>query len=117
MSRYYFTRRAFLDLEEIYRFSVDNWGEHVATSYIDELFSAFQHIAQNPTQGIKRHYRSSPFLMAPAGKHYAIYERFGSDIIIATVIHSKRAIETLIKKLGSILATEILHIREQITNN
>lgn len=114
MAHYYLTRRAFLELEDIFNFSVENWGERVAQTYMCDLFNAFGRIADNPIQGEQRQSRSFPYLMAPAGKHYAVYEPFGIDIIIVTVIHSKRDIETLIKKLGSSLANEAKQVRRQI---
>ncbi len=117
MARYYFTRRAFLDLEDIYQFSIENWGLRIAQTYMEELFKEFQNIADNLEKGKQRQHRSFPFYMAPVEKHFAIYEPQVSNIIIATVIHSKRDIETLIKKLGPELSEEIKQIRQQIEND
>lgn len=42
MAHYYFTRRAFLEIEEIYRFSLEHWGERVANVYMDEYLTHFK---------------------------------------------------------------------------
>ncbi len=73
MAHYYFTRRAFFEIEEIYQYSTEHWGERVAQTYINDLYNAFQNIADNPQLGKQRQYRSSPYYMAPVGKHYAVF--------------------------------------------
>ncbi len=74
-------------------------------------------MADNPEQGKQRRYRSFPYFMSPAGKHFAVYEPLEENIVIATVLHSKRDIETLVKKLGHELAEEIMQTRHQIEKN
>lgn len=114
MARFHLTRRAFLDLEKIYRYSLENWGEHIAQSYMSELYNAFQKSADRPETGLLRQHRSHPYLMLPAGKHYAVYEVLGDDIVIVTIIHSKRDIETIIHKLGTTLADKVRQLKKQL---
>lgn len=114
MADFYLTRRAFIELDDIYRFSIERWGEHVARTYLNDLYEAFQYTADHPSTGKQRRHRSFPYYMAPAGKHFIVYEPYQDDIIIASVIHSKRDIEYLIKKLGPELADEIMQVRKII---
>lgn len=114
MASYFLTRRAFIELEDIYQYSIKHWGERVARTYMKDLYDAFQLAADRPEIGKHRQYRSFPYFMAPAAKHYIVYEPVGGDIIIASVIHSKRDIESLVKKLGSELSDEILLIRKKL---
>lgn len=117
MAHYYFTRQAFLDLEDIHQFSVKHWGERVAQAYMEELYKSFQEIADQPGKGKLRRHRSYPYFMAPAGKHFAVYEPLESGIVIATVIHSKRDIETLVRMWGPELAAEIKQLRQRLSAN
>ena len=71
-------------------------------------------MADHPEKGKLRRHRSFPYLMAPAEKHYAVYEPLESGIVIAAIIYSKRDIETLIKMLGAELAAEIKQTRQRI---
>jgi toxin ParE1/3/4 len=45
---YHYPRRAFLDIEEIRRFSIQNWGERVADEYLDNIEQAFIRLRENP---------------------------------------------------------------------
>ncbi|WP_413207893.1 type II toxin-antitoxin system RelE/ParE family toxin [Rhodospirillum sp. A1_3_36] len=114
MADFYLTRRAYLDLEVIHAYSREHWGDRVASAYMDDLYAAFQRMAEDPSLGTARRHRSHPFLMAPAERHFAVYEQAGTDIIIATVQHMRRDIETLIAGLEADLLVEINRIRQSI---
>jgi plasmid stabilization system protein ParE len=46
------SKEADADLQEIYLYSAENWGETGATEYIENLFHVFELLAQRP--GIAR---------------------------------------------------------------
>lgn len=93
---YQLTRRALLDLHRIYTYSVRFWGQKTADSYIRDIYASFQSIALKPEQGRLRQKRSLPFLMVPAKRHYVVYEVLESKVIVLTVLHQRRDIETVI---------------------
>ena len=114
MAKYVLTKRAALDLREIYNYSADQWGDIRAEKYLSDLYDAFQHMADEPQIGQFRQYRSAPFLMSPSEKHYAIYMKIEGGIAIATILHSKRDIESVISEIGEGLIAEISVIVENL---
>lgn len=116
MSDVYLTRRAAIDIQSIQEYSNNMWGERVAQKYITDLYAALSDAAAHPQRGVLRQHRSSPYLMVPAGKHFAVYEAIQSGIIIATIVHSYQDIETLIEQLTPALAQEVERIRANIGN-
>lgn len=114
MSNFHLTRRAFMDIEDIYETSVKHWGENVARQYIGDLYQSFKQIANNPELGELRKARSEPFFMSPARKHFVIYEKYKKDIIVVTVLHKVRDIESITRELGSSFTEEIRQLRKSL---
>lgn len=107
MPVFYLTRRAHLDLLRIEQFSIEKWGASKTDQYMAELYEAFSHIAENPDIGRIRLERSFPFYMAPAGSHFAIYKVIDQAVIIATVLHGRRNIESILRSMAYKLTKEI----------
>lgn len=51
MAEYIVRPRAQIDLEDIWRYTLDNWGEAQADRYLGELFAAFRELGRDPTSG------------------------------------------------------------------
>ncbi len=113
MPDYLLTRRAILDLENIYNHSSEMWGENVADDYLKTIYNAFDQIAKNPELGQRRKKRSFPFLMVPANKHFIVYDTFSKGIIIITLLHQVRNIEQIIQSLPNSLLNEIKNLKKQ----
>ena len=113
MADYFITRHAALDLQEIYGHSVEKWSESVADDYLATIYRVFAHLAGNPELGKLRQKRSSPFLMYPAGNHFVIYDTFPQGIIILTLLHQVRKIESIIENLGPSFIYEITFLKKQ----
>lgn len=114
MTDYFLTRRAILDLQNIYIRSVENWGEDIADKYIEALYLSFQRIAENPQLGQARLNRSWPFLMVLAKKHYVIYDTFPKGIIIVTLLHQVRNIERILEEFSPSFVPEITALKRQL---
>lgn len=114
MSNFHLTRRAFMDIDDIYETSVMCWGENVAKHYIGDLYQNFKQIANKSELGELRKARSVPFLMSPARKHFVIYEKYKNDIIVVTVLHKVRDIEGIIRKLGPSFKEEIKQLKKRL---
>ena len=108
------TRRAAFDLQDIYGGSVEKWGGSVAGEYIEAVYGVFEQIANNPELGRLRRKRSGPFLMVPAKKHFVIYDTFPKGIIIVTLLHQVRNIESIIEDLGPSFVAEITALKKQL---
>lgn len=117
MRHFYLTRRAFLDIQNIYDFTSEHWGDAQAESYVSTLYEDFQKIAYNIDLGKPRLERSDPFLMYPSGKHYIVYEPYKDGVIIITILHQMRNIETIIQEFGSTFYNEIEALKKQIIQN
>ena len=115
MSKFYLTRRANTELFAIEDYSIKQWGEKRAAQYMNDLYAAFKATSQNPEAGQIRFHISLPFLMTPAEQHFAIYKPFKKGIIIATVLHGRRNIETIIRDMAPALEAEINEIDKSIS--
>lgn len=114
MADFYLTRRAALDLKEIYAYSVEKWGKPIAEQYLQKLYAGLQKAADHPESGQGRKNRSAPFLIIPAEKHFVVYEPFKDGVIIITVLHQVRDIEGIIGNLAPDFLREIKALQRKI---
>ncbi len=110
MANYFLTERAANHLKEIYEYSLENWGEEIATRYMGQVIKRLQKLAANPEEGRNRRKRSTPYLMAPVEKHFAIYKAVDEGIIVVAVLPGMRNIEGIMERIGDALAKEIREI-------
>ena len=104
---FHLTRRAVLDLRNIYERSRREWGEATADSYMADLYAVMSKAAANPDSGLLRQHRTAPFLMLPARQHFVIYDRIPQGIAILTLLHQVRDIEGLIADLSPTFLQEV----------
>ena len=79
---FFLTRRAALDLRNIYDRSQQEWGEVTADDYMADLYSAMMKPAANPNACVLRQHRAAPFLMVPARQHLVVYGVFQKSVAI-----------------------------------
>ena len=108
------TRNAALDLRRIHTRSRREWGEAVADQYLDDLYAAMGIAATNPEMGRLRQCRSAPFLMVPVRQHFVIYDFVPQGIVVLTVQHQVRDIETLIAELTPAFVTEVERLKRKV---
>ena len=107
------TRNAALDLRRIHTRSRREWGEVVADQYLADLYEVMGTAATNPEGGRLRQHRSAPFLMVPARQHFLIYDIVPQGIVVLTVQHQVRDIESLIAELGRNFLAEVERLKRQ----
>jgi toxin ParE1/3/4 len=107
------TRNAALDLRRIYTRSLRDWGDDVADHYIADLYAAMGVAAADPEKGRLRQYRSAPFLMVAAREHFVIYDLVPQGIVVLTVQHQVRNIETLIAELTPSFNAEVERLKRK----
>ena len=107
------TRHAALDLRRIHARSHREWGEDVADQYLADLYAVMGTTAANPERGRSRQYRSAPFLMVPARQHFLIYDLVPQGIVVLTVLHQVRDIESLIADLDQGFHAEVERLKRQ----
>lgn len=110
MPKFFLTRRTNIDLLEIEDYSLRKWGEDQTDAYMDDLYKRFTEIAKKPDIGKLRYNRSFPFYMAPAREHFVIYKSIDAGIIIATILHGRQNIESIVRNMAVTLSHEIQDI-------
>jgi toxin ParE1/3/4 len=107
MADFFLTHRAMRDLLEIEAYSLEAFGAARTRRYMDDLYKVFNNLAENPNLGNLRRHRSEPFLMAPAGQHFVIYQISGQGIMIITLLHARRDIEGILDRLADMPMNEM----------
>jgi toxin ParE1/3/4 len=90
-----------LDLEKIWRYTVDTWGVSQAIHYIEELDAAFQLLADNPLLSRER-IEFQPSVRIHHFKHHLIvYQRQAEkEVAIIRILHESMDIETQLSEDG-----------------
>ena len=115
MASYFLTRRAAKDLLQIHQYSAKQWSQSQADSYVERIIKEIQKAASNPKLGELRGHRVAPFLMIPVEKHFAIYKATKEGIIVATILHARRDIESILDPIDSQIADEIKRLEKDLT--
>ena len=107
------TRRALLDLDEIDRYSVQNWGERVAGQYLEEINSALMRLQESPSLLKERPDYSLRLRFYRVRKHTLICDVIGSEIYILAVWHGSMDLPRRVAKLEPQLIheAELMHRR------
>ncbi len=59
-------------------------------------------------------YSAKQCLMVPTGKHFLVYKTMPQGIIIATILHSRRDIETIVAQISPQLTVEIEKLERKV---
>ena len=68
-------------------------------------------VAANPDTGRLRQPRSAPFLMVSAQRHFAIYDLIPQGIVVLTIQHQVRNIETSIAEFTPAFFAEVERLK------
>lgn len=118
MGKYRLTEEAFRQLEEIEERSLENFSQADTEKYMAEIYKGFQRAADSPSQDHARAKRSDPFSMQPAGaNHFAVYNRFGDDIIIGAIFGQSMNIENEIEETKARVAASIERVHEELDHS
>ena len=110
---FHLTRRAALDLRDIYDRSKREWREVAAKRYMSDLYFAMSKAAQNPNAGLPRKHRVAPFLMVAARQHFIVYQLIPQGIAILTIMHQVRDMESLIADLSNSFFQEVEKLKAE----
>lgn len=83
---------AVVDLEDIYDYTVDNFGDEQAADYLTELEVAFDCLSNNPELGRLRNEIRKGLRSIAKGSHTIFYRVLPDAITIIRVLHSSRDI-------------------------
>jgi plasmid stabilization system protein ParE len=99
-------------MRDIYAHSLKQWGTKIADDYLADIYAVIKRIAEKPEMGQPRIHRSAPFLMVPVRQHFIVYDRLPKAIVILTLLHQRRSIETVLTNIQPALQAEIKALRK-----
>jgi toxin ParE1/3/4 len=87
MTAYTISKNADEDLQDIYWFTHERWGEQQAEFYINGLFSTFDKLAQFPEMGRLRAELSAKIRSFAHKRHVIFYVSMERQVGISRVLH------------------------------
>jgi toxin ParE1/3/4 len=90
---YSLAKNADADLQNIYWFTHERWGEKQAERYINGLFSTFEKLAQFPEMGRLRSELSAKIRSFAHKRHVIYYFAMDSEIGISRILHGSMDVE------------------------
>jgi toxin ParE1/3/4 len=84
------TQKARDDLDEIDRFSIDNFGEAVATDYMQGFFAAFARLADYPESAPLLPRIAPPTRSLTYRSHRIIHECREGRVVVIRILHHSR---------------------------
>lgn len=90
MSDYVLSPEAILDLQNIYDFTVGEWGETQGEKYLNEIYAVFERLVHNAGIGRLRADLGDGLRSIPTGAHLIFFQPLQSDVAIIRVLHGAR---------------------------
>ena len=89
MAEFSLRPKAISDLEKIWEYTVETWGEEQAERYVRLINESFRQIADNPSLGrscdtIREGYRKRGI-----GRHVIFYRTNDGDIEVVRILHDR----------------------------
>ena len=88
-----FTAAASADLEEVYAYSLERWGEKQADAYLDELRSGCDYAAAGAPSATRLAHRSDGLLKLRRGSHLIVFKPVERGALIVRVLHVRMDVE------------------------
>lgn len=93
MIGYVLAHDADIDLQKIFWFTHERWGESQAELYLNSLFSIFETLAARPEMGRLRGELSATIRSFVHKRHVIYYIQVGDGIGISRVLHGAMDVE------------------------
>lgn len=87
--RYWLTRDAESDLEEIARYTLKTWDARRLEAYRQRLEHRLELLLANPEQGRNHPMLSQDFRYVVEGKHYIFYRRVDREVEVLRFLHCR----------------------------
>lgn len=98
MSFYRLLKASEKDLDEIWNYTFNNWGENQANKYLLQLKKRLVYLSNNPDLGQKRDYISPGLFGYHEGRHLILYRKENDGIVIIRVLHDRMNVIERIKE-------------------
>ncbi len=87
MRRLLLSRRAETDLEDIWIYSFENWGEAQADRYLDELGRSLRRLGTAPERGRDRGDARNGYRSLLVRRHVIFYTFTDNEVLIQRILH------------------------------
>ena len=100
MPKYVIFKPANETLDEVWRYSLDSWGQEKAEEYIEGLFATIQKVASREILWRRlREQTNLEVYFVKYQRHYLFFREFEDDSIgIVSVIHERRDVVSILEK-------------------
>ncbi len=88
--QYRLTPRALVDLEDIWRYTAEQWSIEQADRYVDELTQVFQAIAALPLLARERMEFDPPVRIHVHGSHLVVYTVYDDHVAILRLLGGRQ---------------------------
>src|ERR1700761_356557 len=89
MRRLEFTPKAQRDIEEIWDYSVDQFGVDRAIEYVREIQRAATVLMQDPRRGLACDDIRSGYRKFPVGSHVLFFRTSATRVVIVRILHAR----------------------------
>jgi toxin ParE1/3/4 len=95
VSGYVLSLDADADLQDIYAYSDEAWGERQAALYLTGLYAVFEWIGRHPAIGRPRRELGDHIRSLPHAAHVVVYMPWRGEIAILRVLHGSMDVESV----------------------
>ncbi len=93
MHKYRLTPSPKSDIVDIWKYTVETWGEKQAEKYLQDVEDTINHLAENPELGKQRPEIVPGYYSFPVRKHIIFYLIADSHLDIIGILHGKMDID------------------------
>jgi toxin ParE1/3/4 len=97
MDHYTLSKKTQEDIEAIYDFGFQKFGQDQAINYLIELRSYFDLLLQNPEIGKQRNEIRKGLYSFPYASHIIFYRIFRNHLRIVSILHGSRDLKNFLK--------------------
>ncbi|MFT4549777.1 MAG: toxin ParE1/3/4 [Verrucomicrobiales bacterium] len=89
MAEFSLRPKAISDLEEIWEYTVEAWGEEQAERYVRLINKSFRQIADNPSLGRSCDVIREGYRKRGVGRHVIFYRTIDGDVVVVRILHDR----------------------------
>jgi toxin ParE1/3/4 len=93
VNHYRLSPRARADLDDIWRFTVEQWGLDQAEDYLRRLHAAIHRVVERPTQGAICDEVRPGYRRYRAGSHLLFYRLIDGRVDIVRILHERMDVD------------------------
>ena len=111
------TRRALIDVGDIFEYSTRQWGKKTAEKYLDDIEAGLERVKEQPSLLQEAPELHSALKFYRVNKHVFVCDVLSKSIVVLTVVHASMDIPNRLAELQPTLSTEVelLHRKLQGT--